>query len=138
MEDAVERALRRLSDAQVEALAVACARHEGPGAAALTDVVVGGPVTSVAAVAQLTEAWARDPAVSGAGVALALRVGLSGRQRMEARRARPVWTGPTAIGEQALTASTLHELIANARERERAGARTPRQLRRAHPAGSGR
>ena len=36
---------------------------------------------------------------------------------VDALRARPVWTGPGAAGEQRLTAAVLHELLASARER---------------------
>ncbi len=113
---AIERLLERLSDGQVEALASACADRGAPGGA-LNSVVAGAPPTSHAAVDALTVAWAATPGLTGAGVALALRVGLRARQTAEARRSRPVWTGPGAAGEQRLTAAVLHELVASATER---------------------
>ncbi len=117
---AVERevgdVLAHLSDAQVEGLAVAChglARPQGT----LGQVAVGASPGAHDAIARLTAAWAAHPSLSGEGVALALRVGLAGRRDADARRSRPVWTGPGASGEQRLTAAALHELIVDARER---------------------
>jgi len=52
-----------------------------------------------------------------AGVSLALLTGLRARISAESRRARPVWTGPGATGEQRLTAAVLHELVRGATQR---------------------
>lgn len=105
----IERVLERLSSAQVQALAAA-AERDGSLAAA----VVGARPAAVASVSRLASSSAQ---VTGAGVALALRVGLAARDAAEAVRSRPVWTGPGTAGEQRLTAGVLHELIAGARER---------------------
>jgi len=116
LDTAIERVLERLSDGQVEALASACAGGGAPGGA-LTSVVAGAPPASHAAVNALDVAWTATPGLTGAGVALALRVGLRARKNAEASRSRPVWTGPGAAGEQRLTAAVLHELVASATER---------------------
>jgi phosphatidylserine/phosphatidylglycerophosphate/cardiolipin synthase-like enzyme len=50
-------------------------------------------------------------------VALALRVGLRARRDADARRSRPVWTGPGATGEQRLTGAVLHDLVTDASAR---------------------
>lgn len=105
----IERVLRRLSSAQVRA--VATAAEQGTS---LTGAMPGGGPAAVAAVAGLASSCA---AVGGAGVALALRVGLAAREATEATRSRPVWTGPGSAGEQRLTPGVLHELIGSARER---------------------
>ncbi|HWT94811.1 MAG TPA: DISARM system phospholipase D-like protein DrmC [Solirubrobacteraceae bacterium] len=116
LERAVGRVLHHLSDGQVEALAAVC--DTGPGAgAALSASVVGGTVASREAVKALATEWAASDGFTGPGIALALRVGLLARVDARARRALPVWTGPGATGEQRLTASVLHELVAGARER---------------------
>lgn len=112
LDRAVDRVLERLSDGQIEALAARC--EQG---APLADAVVGGSVGARDAVDRLEEAWSANDTLTGAGIALALRVGLRARQDARARRARPVWTGPGATGDQRLTAGVLHELIAGARER---------------------
>lgn len=79
--------------------------------------MVGAQPGAQAAVAELAERWAATSSVTEAGVALALLVGLRARTEADARRSRPVWTGPGAVGEQRLTAGVLHELVASARER---------------------
>ena len=116
VERAVEDVLARLSDAQVEALAAACDPRERPDGT-FTQVAAGAPPGAHDAIAALTSAWASRPSLTGHGVALALRVGLHARRDADARRSRPVWTGPGATGEQRLTAAVLHELVADARER---------------------
>jgi phosphatidylserine/phosphatidylglycerophosphate/cardiolipin synthase-like enzyme len=116
LDGAVERVLHRLSTAQVEALAAVAEGRVSPGGA-LGAAVVGAQPGAQAAVAELGERWAATPSVTGAGVALALRVGLRARTEADAHRSRPVWTGPGAVGEQRLTAGVLHELVASARER---------------------
>ncbi len=113
---AVERVLHRLSDAQVEALAAAADGRASPGGA-LGAAVVGAQPGAQAAVAELAERWAATPALTGSGVALALRLCLRARTQADAHRSLPVWTGPEAVGEQRLTAGVLHELISSAQER---------------------
>ena len=115
-ERAIDGVIDRLSDAQVEALATACAgRPRPPGN--LTKVAAGAPPGAHDAIAALTTAWASEEALTGDGVALALRIGLQARREADARRSRPVWTGPGATGDQRLTAAVLHELVVGARER---------------------
>lgn len=116
LDAAIARVLARLSDGQVEALAATCAEHPAPSPT-LAQVVAGAQPGSHSAVAGLSSAWATTPGLTGAGVALALRVGLRARKTTEAHRSRPVWTGPGATGEQHLTAAVLHELVAGAAER---------------------
>lgn len=116
LDDAIDRVLARLSDGQIEALAAACARRPGPSST-LTRLAAGAQPGSHSAITGLSSAWAVTPGLTGAGVALALRVGLRARQASEVRRSRPVWTGPGATGEQHLTAAVLHELVAGATER---------------------
>jgi phosphatidylserine/phosphatidylglycerophosphate/cardiolipin synthase-like enzyme len=113
---AVERVLRQLSGDQVRTLASAVEPHaKAPGSFA--GVIDGGPPATGDAVARLQTAWRGAPGLTGAGVALALRVGLEAAEQASARRAHPVWTGPEAKGQQRLTAAVLHELVAGARER---------------------
>lgn len=114
--DALEGVLECLSDSQVEALAATAERSSGP-TTALGKVVVGAAPGAFDAVATLREAWKNSPTLTGTGLALALRAALAARQGAYARRGRPVWTGPGAVGEQRLTAAVLHELLAGARER---------------------
>lgn len=116
LDAAIDRVLARLSDGQIEALAAACAERSEPSST-LAQVVAGAQPGSHSAVTSLSSAWAATPGLTGAGVALALRVGLRARQTSEAHRSRPVWTGPRATGEQHLTAAVLHELVAGATER---------------------
>jgi phosphatidylserine/phosphatidylglycerophosphate/cardiolipin synthase-like enzyme len=116
LDAAIERVLARLSDGQVEALAAASAARSGPGST-LPQLVAGAQPGSHSAVTGLSSAWAATPGLTGAGVALALRVGLRARRTSETHRSRPVWTGPGATGEQHLTAAVLHELVAGATER---------------------
>jgi cardiolipin synthase C len=114
--ETVERLLRQLSGDQVRALAAAAEHDERPPAA-WGAVISGATPAAAEAVARLGREWAAHPQLSGAGVALALRVGLAAEERAATRRARPVWTGPGAKGHQRLTAAVLHELIASSRER---------------------
>ncbi|MEJ7787924.1 MAG: DISARM system phospholipase D-like protein DrmC [Solirubrobacteraceae bacterium] len=116
VERAVDDVLARLSDAQVEALAAAFQPLMQPDGA-LTDVAVGASPGAHDAIAALVSGWASRPSLSGDAVALALRIGLRARRDSDARRSRPVWTGPGASGEQRLTAAVLHELVAGANER---------------------
>ncbi len=116
VEAAIGGVLAQLSDAQIEALAVACRKRAAPGPN-LGRTVTGAPVSAHDAVASLAEAWAASPGLTGAGVALALRTGLVARRDADARRARPVWTGPCASGEQRLTAAVLTDLVSDASER---------------------
>ena len=113
---ALAAVLDRLSDAQVEALAATCEAHAGP-ATGLGHVVAGASPGAVDAVAALTSAWSSHPNLTGPGIALGLRSGLRARRDADARRSRPVWTGPETVGEQRLTAAVLHELIVGARKR---------------------
>jgi phosphatidylserine/phosphatidylglycerophosphate/cardiolipin synthase-like enzyme len=55
--------------------------------------------------------------LTGAGVAVALRIGLAARREADARRSRAVWTGPSSNGTQRLTATVLRDLLTSARER---------------------
>lgn len=113
---AIAAVLKHLSDAQVGGLAAACqAAHMPP--ASLTGVVAGATPGARQAVAELLTAWRETPELSGAGVALALQTGLAARAAAAGRRSRPVWTGPHAVGEQRLTASTIHGLLTAATER---------------------
>lgn len=116
LDAAIDRVLARLSDGQIEALAAACVARRSPSST-LPQVVAGAQPGSHSAVTGLSSAWAATPGLTGAGVALALRVGLRARQTSEAQRSRPVWTGPGATGDQHLTAAVLHELVAAAAER---------------------
>jgi phosphatidylserine/phosphatidylglycerophosphate/cardiolipin synthase-like enzyme len=116
IESAVADVLERLSDGQLEALAAACDPLAVP-TGGLGRVVAGAPPGTAEAVANLTAGWAVSPGLTGQGVALALRIGLRARRDADARRSRPVWTGPGATGEQRLTAAVLHELIAGALKR---------------------
>ncbi len=112
----VERVLDRLSVAQIESLAAAAGGGATPDGS-LAQSVVGAQPAAHAAVASLAASWASAPGVTGPGIALALRTGLRARVAAEAWRSSPVWTGPEAAGEQRLTASVLHELVAGARRR---------------------
>lgn len=116
VERALQDVLARLSDAQVEALARVCDGRGRPDGA-LAQVTAGGSPGAHDAVDSLAAAWDASPGLGGDGVALALRVGLRARRDAAARRCRPVWTGPAAIGEQRLTAAVLHDLVCGAQER---------------------
>ncbi len=116
IERMVDDVLKRLSDAQVEALAAACHTRNRPEAS-LTHVAAGASPGAHDAIAALAAAWASSSTLTGDGVSLALRVGLRARREADARRSRPVWTGPGATGEQRLTAAVLHELVCDATER---------------------
>jgi phosphatidylserine/phosphatidylglycerophosphate/cardiolipin synthase-like enzyme len=116
IDDALATVLERLGDAQVSALARACEPLSAP-TGELAVIVAGAPPAASDGIAMLCAAWRADPALTGAGIALALRTGLVARHREHAQRARPVWTGPGSAGEQRLTAGVLHELLAGARER---------------------
>lgn len=116
IDGAVAAVLQRLSDDQIEALAAAAAPCSEPPAG-FADVAVGATPSAVSAIVTLRAAWKATPGLTGAGVSLALRTGLAARRDADARRARPVWTGPGSVGEQRLTASVLHELLAGALER---------------------
>lgn len=116
LDRAVDRVLERLSDAQVETLATACEAEVAPKTG-LRGVLAGATLGSRDAAEKLVAAWERQPALTGAGVALALRTGLRARCDARDRRSRPVWTGPEASGEQRLTAGVLRELLGGARER---------------------
>jgi phosphatidylserine/phosphatidylglycerophosphate/cardiolipin synthase-like enzyme len=116
IESVVVEVLDRLSDAQIEALAAACEPRERPDGA-VTHVAAGAPPGAYEAISNLTSAWAERPSLTGEGIGLALRIGLRARRDADARRSRPVWTGPGASGEQRLTAAVLHELVASARDR---------------------
>ena len=69
----------RLSDAQVEALAAACDGAQRPAARSRRSSPARTPGAHDA-VAALAAAWAAAPALTGDGVALALRVGLRARR----------------------------------------------------------
>lgn len=116
IERAVDGVLARLSDAQIHALADACAQHRRP-TGSLTQIAAGASPAAHDAIAELSTQWASSTGLTGDGVSLALRVGLRARRDTDARRSRPVWTGPGAAGEQRLTAAVLHELVSDARER---------------------
>jgi phosphatidylserine/phosphatidylglycerophosphate/cardiolipin synthase-like enzyme len=116
VDEAVIRVLARLSDEQITALALACGATDRPRGD-LGSVIAGASPAAGEDVAGLIAAWEAAHGMTGAGIALALRVGLTARREADARRAHPVWTGPGAIGGQRLTANVLHELIANATER---------------------
>ncbi len=114
---AATRVLARLSDSQVEALSAVCDGLERPDAPGLTQVVAGASPDAHDAVAALASEWRALPSLSGDGVALALRLGLSARRERHAQRSKAVWTGPGAEGTQRLTASVLHELVVSAKQR---------------------
>lgn len=116
VEAAISAVLARLSDEQIEELADACMHADAPPANLGAAVAGAGPAAG-AGVADLVAAWTGTRGMSGAGVALALRVGLVSRREADSRRTFPVWTGPGAAGEQRLTANVLHELIAGAAQR---------------------
>src|SRR4051812_35191394 len=112
LERDLERALERLSAGQLEALASAA----GDGGA--LELAIAGPRPPArAAVAEPATGRGARPDVTGAGIALALRIGLRARAAGDAARSRAVWTGPCAAGEQRLTASVLHQLLAQATQR---------------------
>jgi phosphatidylserine/phosphatidylglycerophosphate/cardiolipin synthase-like enzyme len=112
----IARVLERLSAAQIESLAAAAAARATPDSS-FADSVVGAKPGAQDAVSALAASWSHTHDLTGAGIALALRTGLRAQEALEATRARPVWTGPGATGEQRLTASVLHELITGARRR---------------------
>lgn len=116
VDDAVGDVLARLSNAQIEDLAAACSGRQGPSHQ-LAHVAAGASPGAHDAITALAAAWKATPSLTGDGIALALRIGLSARRDADARRSRPVWTGPGAAGDQRLTAAVLHELVAHARER---------------------
>ena len=116
LDAALADVLQRLSDAQVHALAAACEPCETPDHAAVL-APAGASPGAVGGVEALTSIWKATPAITGAGIALALRAGLAARRDADLRQTRPVWTGPGATGEQRLTAAVLHELLAGAHER---------------------
>jgi putative cardiolipin synthase len=113
---ALAAVLERLSDEQVMTLATTCEPLVRPGAI-VAGVASGASPAAHAAIADLTAAWAADPQLTGAGVALALRIGLHARRDADARRSRAVWTGPGTEADQRLTAAVLHGLVAGATER---------------------
>ena len=113
---ALATVVERLSDDQVQALADTCESLSSPDPR-IAKVTAGAPPGSGDAVAALAKAWHERPGLTGAGVALALRLGLVARRGAHARRVRPVWTGPGTLGEQRLTAAVLHELLVSASER---------------------
>lgn len=116
VEHAVAEVLELLSDAQITALAAACEPLEQP-TGTVTQTAAGASPGAHDAVANLASAWANSAALTGEGVGLALRIGLRARRDADARRSRPVWTGPGASGEQRLTPAVLHELLASATDR---------------------
>jgi len=116
VEETLATVLERLSDDQVQALADTCEPLGSPDAR-IARVTAGASPGTGDAVAALAKAWRDRPDLTGAGVALALRLGLVARRDANAQRARPVWTGPGTLGEQRLTAAVLHELLVSARER---------------------
>ncbi len=113
---ALDTVLCRLSDVQLATLAGACDPLARPSPVCAT-ALAGASPAALDAVRELTAAWDADPAITGAGVALALRVGAGARRQSQHNRPRPVWTGPGALGEQRLTAAVLHELLARAEDR---------------------
>lgn len=116
VEAAVHVLLERLSDTQVEAIASAAVAYERPPAS-FRGVVAGASPGAQRAVDDLLTAWQAEPALSGAGLALALRLGVDLRQRTTERRTSAVWTGPQAAGDRRLTSGTLHGLLVQASER---------------------
>ncbi len=106
----------RLTDAQLASLATACEPLPRPGPACIA-ALAGASPAAVDSVKELNDAWAADPAITGAGIALAIRIGAASRRRLRDARPRPVWTGPGSVGEQRLTAAVLHELLTGAEER---------------------
>ncbi len=116
IDKAVRNVLERLSDGQVEDLVARCELQASPPMA-LGGLAPGAPPGAQDAIAQLASEWALSSSMTGEGVALALRIGLGARRQADARRSRPVWTGPGATGEQRLTAGVLHQLLAMAEKR---------------------
>jgi phosphatidylserine/phosphatidylglycerophosphate/cardiolipin synthase-like enzyme len=116
IDEAIGVVLARLGAGQVADLAAACESLRRPDGR-LAGVIAGAPPGASDSITALGSAWRSQPELTGAGVALALRLGLAARQRAEEAGARPVWTGPGTVGEQRLTAGVLHELLAEARER---------------------
>lgn len=113
---ALAAVLERLSDPQLHALAAACSHLDAPDGG-LAQTVAGAPPASIEGVRALSSGWRASPGLTGPGVALALRAGLRARRDADTRRSRPVWTGPSSVGERRLTAAVLHELIATASKR---------------------
>jgi phosphatidylserine/phosphatidylglycerophosphate/cardiolipin synthase-like enzyme len=116
IDDALAGVVDHLSDGQLHALAAGCEGVER-GSAAAGLAPAGASPAALDAVERLSVAWRATPGLTGTGLALALRVALTARRDADARRARPVWTGPGASGSQRLTAGVLHELLTVARER---------------------
>jgi phosphatidylserine/phosphatidylglycerophosphate/cardiolipin synthase-like enzyme len=116
VDKAVEVVLARLSGRQVNDLAAACESLPTPDGR-LAAVIAGAPPGAGDSITALLAAWRSQPALTGSGIALALRLGLATRRHVEAGGTRPVWTGPGTVGEQRLTAGVLHELLADAHER---------------------
>jgi hypothetical protein len=73
---AVGGILTRLSDEQIEALAAACAEAASPPQA-LGAVVAGAGPAATAEISRLVSTWTATAGLTGAGVALALRIGLA-------------------------------------------------------------
>jgi phosphatidylserine/phosphatidylglycerophosphate/cardiolipin synthase-like enzyme len=116
IDSAVHVLLERLSESQVQTLADAAVHH--PHAPrGLPGVVAGGDLGTQQAVRDLLTAWRATPGLTGAGVALALRLGSSLHRQADDRRGKAVWTGPDAPGDRRLTSATLHGLLAAAKKR---------------------
>jgi phosphatidylserine/phosphatidylglycerophosphate/cardiolipin synthase-like enzyme len=116
VEHDIERVLERLGAAQVEALAQAAQAQATPDGSLSATVAGSGPGAH-AAVSALAASWSSTEGLTGAGIALALRIGLHAQHLAEATRSQPVWTGPGTVGEQRLTPGVLHELLSSARRR---------------------
>ena len=128
IDDALAAVLQRLSDAQIEALAAAAEPRSDPPTRRSARSPPARAPSTVNAITTLHTAWKAAPGLTGAGIALALRIGLAARRQAHACRGRPVWTGPGSVGEQRLTAAVLHELLDCCPR-----ANPARQLRRLHP-----
>ena len=105
---AIDRVLARCSDAQLEALARAWEERDEVAP------LHGAQPGARNAVKHLRAAWLAEPALTGRGVAVALRCGARARKSAQETACRPVWTGPGAKGEQRLTSAELVGVVASA------------------------
>ncbi len=120
LESQIQQIASTLPPAQIDQLAKAIERLDGPGeqgrsrAASLT-----ASQSFKTAVANLWQAWSREPETTGFGIALALRSAALTAERMRsASSLEVVWTGPTSNEVPVRkSAQVLERLIDDARRR---------------------
>jgi phosphatidylserine/phosphatidylglycerophosphate/cardiolipin synthase-like enzyme len=118
LEEAVVHAARRLSHAQIAALAEAFQRHPGPSSSARLMVLREMALPRVQEVARIVvDAWPEG--LPGAAVALALRAASQAVEELNAEQSLDiVWTGPASAEVPVRrTLAVLLEVIRAARQR---------------------